>query len=229
MQREIFGPILPIVPYDTLGEVIDKINASPRPLALYPFSHDRSCIDQLLEKVMSGGVSINDALFHVGQHDLPFGGVGASGMGHYHGREGFETFSKMRPVFRQARWFPPRAASSALRQAGRSFAGFPVEVIRKVPVKMFPGATRVAGVRRIPEHARIVSWIVSQTCNHDRLPTLAADALKSQFGKTQPARLPASLMAKRSKECGSGRRLQKPKSLSSRICLLCQLETEAGS
>ncbi len=67
-------------------------------------SHDRSCVGKLLEKVMSGGVSINDALFHVGQHDLPFGGVGASGMGHYHGREGFETFSKMRPIFRQARW-----------------------------------------------------------------------------------------------------------------------------
>ena len=104
MQREIFGPILPVIPYDTLEEVMDRINAGPRPLALYPFSHDRSCVGKLLEKVMSGGVSINDALFHVGQHDLPFGGVGASGMGHYHGREGFETFSKMRPIFRQARW-----------------------------------------------------------------------------------------------------------------------------
>jgi coniferyl-aldehyde dehydrogenase len=58
----------------------------------------------LLDRVMSGGVSVNDALFHVGQHDLPFGGVGESGMGHYHGREGFETFSKMRPVFYQARF-----------------------------------------------------------------------------------------------------------------------------
>ena len=57
----------------------------------------------LLDRVMSGGVSVNDALFHVGQHDLPFGGVGASGMGHYHGREGFDTFSKLRPVFYQAR------------------------------------------------------------------------------------------------------------------------------
>lgn len=104
MQREIFGPILPIVAYDTLDTVIERINSSPRPLALYPFSYDNSRIDQLLDRVMSGGVSINDALLHVGQHDLPFGGIGESGMGHYHGREGFETFSKLRPVFRQARF-----------------------------------------------------------------------------------------------------------------------------
>ena len=104
MRREIFGPILPLRPYDRLEDVIDSINAGPRPLAIYPFTHDRSTLQLLLDRVMSGGVSINDALFHVGQHDLPFGGVGASGMGHYHGREGFETFSKLRPVFRQARW-----------------------------------------------------------------------------------------------------------------------------
>ncbi len=104
MQREIFGPILPIVAYDSLEEVIERINSGPRPLALYPFTHDRHHIDHLLERVMSGGVSINDALFHVGQHDLPFGGIGESGMGHYHGREGFETFSKLRPVFHQSRF-----------------------------------------------------------------------------------------------------------------------------
>jgi coniferyl-aldehyde dehydrogenase len=104
MKREIFGPILPIVAYDALDEVIDRINGGPRPLALYPFSHDRSRLDHLLDRVMSGGVSINDALLHVGQHDLPFGGIGESGMGHYHGYEGFLTFSKLRPVFRQARF-----------------------------------------------------------------------------------------------------------------------------
>ncbi|MCC6250134.1 MAG: coniferyl aldehyde dehydrogenase [Rubrivivax sp.] len=104
MQREIFGPLLPVLPYDTLDEVIARINAGPRPLALYPFSHDRQRQEQLVTRVMSGGVSINDALFHVAQHDLPFGGIGESGMGHYHGREGFETFSKLRPVFHQSRW-----------------------------------------------------------------------------------------------------------------------------
>ena len=103
MQREIFGPVLPIVAYDELAEAVAFINARPRPLAFYPFSHNRATIDHLLERVMSGGVCVNDALWHVGQHDLPFGGVGSSGMGHYHGREGFANFSKMRPVFYQAR------------------------------------------------------------------------------------------------------------------------------
>ena len=101
MQREIFGPILPIRVYDDRQEVADAINAGDRPLALYPFTHDRATRDFYISRVLSGGVSVNDALMHVGQHDLPFGGVGASGMGHYHGPEGFETFSKMRPVFQQ--------------------------------------------------------------------------------------------------------------------------------
>jgi len=104
MQREIFGPILPLRSYTSLDEVIDRINAGPRPLALYPFSHDRRQVQRLLERVISGGVTVNDALFHVGQHDLPFGGIGDSGMGHYHGHEGFVTFSKLRPVFYQARF-----------------------------------------------------------------------------------------------------------------------------
>ena len=104
MQREIFGPILPLVGYQSLDEVIGRVNAGPRPLAIYPFTLDRDKVQMLLERVMSGGVSVNDALFHVGQDDLPFGGVGASGMGHYHGREGFETFSKLRPVFYQSRF-----------------------------------------------------------------------------------------------------------------------------
>jgi coniferyl-aldehyde dehydrogenase len=104
MRREIFGPILPLVSYRTLDEVIQRINAGPRPLAIYPFSDRSDRLDLLIERVMSGGVTVNDALLHVGQDDLPFGGVGESGMGHYHGREGFNTFSKLRPVFRQARF-----------------------------------------------------------------------------------------------------------------------------
>jgi len=104
MQREIFGPILPLVAYRGLDEVIERINAGPRPLALYPFSNDTARIERLIERVMSGGVTVSDALMHVDQDDLPFGGVGESGMGHYHGLEGFNTFSKLRPVFHQARW-----------------------------------------------------------------------------------------------------------------------------
>jgi coniferyl-aldehyde dehydrogenase len=103
-QREIFGPILPIRGYQSLDEAVKAINAGPRPLALYPFSNNRATVERLLERVMSGGVSVNDGLLHVGQHDLPFGGVGDSGMGHYHGEEGFHTFSKLRPVFYQARF-----------------------------------------------------------------------------------------------------------------------------
>jgi coniferyl-aldehyde dehydrogenase len=122
-QREIFGPILPIRGYTRLEDVVDAVNAGPRPLAIYPFSHDGQTVQMLLDRVMSGGVSVNDALFHVGQHDLPFGGVGASGMGHYHGREGFDTFSKLRPVFYQARFLDDEVHDAALRQAGRPAAG----------------------------------------------------------------------------------------------------------
>ena len=103
MQREIFGPILPIKGFEDIDVVVQEINARPRPLAFYPFSNDADRVNDLLTRVMSGGVTVNDALFHVAQHDLPFGGVGASGMGHYHGHEGFVTFSKMRPIFYQTR------------------------------------------------------------------------------------------------------------------------------
>jgi len=105
LQREIFGPILPVITYDDLEEdVIDRINAGPRPLALYPFTNDREVQQTILMHTLSGGVSINDALFHVGQDELPFGGVGASGMGHYHGHDGFLTFSKLRPVYTRGRF-----------------------------------------------------------------------------------------------------------------------------
>ncbi len=100
--RETFGPILMVKTYQTPKQVVDYIVQRDRPLAFYPFSHNKKLVEFYISRVMSGGVSVNDALFHVGQHDLPFGGVGASGMGHYHGYEGFLTFSKMRPVFYQA-------------------------------------------------------------------------------------------------------------------------------
>ena len=71
-------------------------------MALHPFTNDGKLADMYIERIMSGGVTVNDALMHVAQHDIPFGGVGPSGMGHYHGYEGFVTFSKLRPVFYQA-------------------------------------------------------------------------------------------------------------------------------
>ncbi len=101
MRREIFGPILPIRVYDRPQEVVDLINAGDRPLAIYPFTHSAGTRDFFISRTMSGGVAVNEPMLHIAQHHLPFGGVGASGIGHYHGREGFDTFSKLRPVFRQ--------------------------------------------------------------------------------------------------------------------------------
>ena len=103
MQEEIFGPILPVIPYDDLDEVIAYINSKERPLALYLFSNNQAVQDKIIGNTMSGGVCLNDSMLHVGQHDLPFGGIGNSGMGHYHGEEGFIEFSKLRPIFKQAK------------------------------------------------------------------------------------------------------------------------------
>jgi coniferyl-aldehyde dehydrogenase len=101
LQREIFGPLLPIRTYRNREEVAEYVTARPRPLALYVYSNDEALQDWYITHVMSGGVTINDGLIHAGLHSLPFGGIGNSGMGHYHGIEGFTTFSKMRPVFYQ--------------------------------------------------------------------------------------------------------------------------------
>jgi coniferyl-aldehyde dehydrogenase len=103
MQDEIFGPLLPIKAYDDLDEVIDYINRNERPLALYLYSNDKAAQDKVIHNTLSGGVCLNDGMLHVAQHDMPFGGIGNSGMGHYHGEEGFNEFSKLRPVFKQAK------------------------------------------------------------------------------------------------------------------------------
>jgi acyl-CoA reductase-like NAD-dependent aldehyde dehydrogenase len=108
MQDEIFGPILPVVPYRTLDDAIDYINARPRPLALYFFG-DAAGRDRVLRETISGGVTVNNTLFHVGQEDLPFGGIGPSGMGDYHGFAGFRAFSKAKPVY-----YDRRLSGSAL-------------------------------------------------------------------------------------------------------------------
>ncbi|CAN0624096.1 putative coniferyl aldehyde dehydrogenase [Burkholderia multivorans] len=103
MQEEIFGPLLPLVPYETVDEAIAYVNARPRPLALYLFDEDAATIDRVMRETVSGGVSINETLMHIACGSLPFGGVGSSGMGAYHGYDGFVTFSKMKPVLTQAR------------------------------------------------------------------------------------------------------------------------------
>lgn len=104
MQEEIFGPLFPVMTYGDLDEVIAYINDRDRPLGLYIFTNDRAKRDKVLFSTVSGGVTVNHVVLHVAQHDLPFGGIGASGMGQYHAYEGFLEFSKLRPVFQAPRF-----------------------------------------------------------------------------------------------------------------------------
>ncbi|WP_281705001.1 coniferyl aldehyde dehydrogenase [Aeromonas taiwanensis] len=106
MQQEIFGPLLPIVPYDSLDEAIAYVAARPRPLALYLMSLDETLQRRLIRETHAGGMAINESLFQAAADDAPFGGIGPSGMGHYHGREGFLTFSKAKTVLRRGRFSP---------------------------------------------------------------------------------------------------------------------------
>ncbi len=108
MQEEIFGPILPVLTYRHMPEAVAYINARPRPLALYYFGAEDGDGRMLLERTISGNVGINHTLMHVAQDDLPFGGIGASGMGAYHGIEGFRAMSHARGVYVQGRWSLPR-------------------------------------------------------------------------------------------------------------------------
>ncbi len=103
MQEEIFGPLLPVKGYRTHDEAIAYILGRDRPLAFYPFDRERARLNRTLDTVVAGSVCVNDTLIQFGQHELPIGGVGASGMGHYHGHQGFLTFSKAMPVMHQAR------------------------------------------------------------------------------------------------------------------------------
>lgn len=100
-QREIFGPILSVRTYSEPNHIIEYTQSQPKPLALYIFSKNKELIKTYVSRIMSGGVTVNDIGLHAAQDELPFGGVGHSGMGHYHGVEGFQSFSKMRPVFYQ--------------------------------------------------------------------------------------------------------------------------------
>ena len=111
MQDEIFGPIFPIKSYRTLDEAIAYVNAHARPLALYPFGNDRATVEKILHNTLAGGVSVNDTLFHFAIANLPFGGIGASGMGAYHGRAGFDAMSKQLPIL----WQTGRSGGDLLR------------------------------------------------------------------------------------------------------------------
>lgn len=103
LTDEIFGPILPLVTYESLDEAIAYVNARPRPLALYVFGDSDKKINKVMNSTVSGGVSINDTIYHIAQANLPFGGVGDSGMGNYHGKYGFDTFTHEKAVFKQSK------------------------------------------------------------------------------------------------------------------------------
>jgi aldehyde dehydrogenase (NAD+) len=105
MQEEIFGPILPVISYRELDEPIAAINAGEKPLALYVFSNSQTTVERVVAETTSGGVSVNDVFMHMMSGEMPFGGVGESGYGAYHGRTGFETFSHAKAVFRRPGWF----------------------------------------------------------------------------------------------------------------------------
>ena len=104
MHEEIFGPVLPVVPYDSVDQAINYINARPRPLALYWFGQDNAVRDTVLARTVSGGVSINDTLMHIAHENLPFGGIGESGWGSYHGEAGFLRLTMQKPVLVQSKW-----------------------------------------------------------------------------------------------------------------------------
>ena len=126
MQEEIFGPILPIKSYRNLDEAIAFVNGRDRPLSLYPFSHDRDSVEKILHHTLAGGVTVNDTVLHFGINDLPFGGIGPSGMGAYHGRAGFDGFSKALPILWQSR----RAGSDLLKPPYSKVARFIDFIIR---------------------------------------------------------------------------------------------------
>lgn len=124
MQREIFGPILPILGYQSIEQVISSINKGDRPLALYLFSNNKDIQQKVIQQTRSGGVTINDVMLHVAQDDLPFGGSGHSGIGHYHGKEGFERLSKMRPVMYQASFSALKLLYSPYSSLGKRMINF---------------------------------------------------------------------------------------------------------
>jgi len=106
MREEIFGPILPVLEYDRLDDAMAFVRARERPLSMYAFGLSGGERRRVLQRTHAGGVALDDWGWHVFQHDLPFGGTGHSGMGTYHGEEGFRELSHGKAVFRRRRWFP---------------------------------------------------------------------------------------------------------------------------
>jgi aldehyde dehydrogenase (NAD+) len=130
MQEEIFGPILPVLEFDKLDDALARLRDQPTPLALYLFTQDRAIQEHVLETARSGGVCLNDTIVHILGKDLPFGGLGESGMGAYHGKASFDCFSHRRSVLRRSvrfdakfRYPPPRVSLNTLKRACRFLLG----------------------------------------------------------------------------------------------------------
>lgn len=132
MQEELFGPVLPIVGYNDIGEAIGIINLKPRPLAAYYFGDDNLNRKQFFERTHSGGAVINDVVLHVTVEDLPFGGIGESGMGAYHGRTGFQTFSHARSIVRAPRFSPNLIMAPPYHRLQKLFGWMLRREVRKV-------------------------------------------------------------------------------------------------
>src|SRR5207245_1460661 len=159
LREEIFGPLLPVKTYRDLDEVIAYVNARDRPLGFYIFTNDAAREEKLLYGTISGGVTINNCMLHVAQHDLPFGGVGSSGIGQYHGWEGFTEFSKMRPVFKT-----PRLSL-------RHFFYSPYK-----PEPVLPGQVD----RKISPLGKVPGW------NHERGPLSDSSIICAYLERTRP-------------------------------------------
>ena len=129
MQEEIFGPVLPVKEYDDFEETVNYVNSKDRPLGLYLFSKDKNKEKKVLDNTTSGGVTLNDVIWHIGQEELPFGGVGPSGTGSYHGYDGFKEFSHAKAVYKQfsadlmAQMMPP--------YKGKMFESLKNQVLKK--------------------------------------------------------------------------------------------------
>merc|ERR1712039_621222 len=148
MQEEIFGPILPITTYKSLDAIVERINAGEKPLALYIFGREADA-NEIIRRTSSGGVCVNDVVVHTTSPELPFGGIGASGMGAYHGKVGFDEFSHKRAVMYRATWIDPALRYPPYTETGtnilaRVMMGPLIPPAAKTTMKAIGGAAAAA-------------------------------------------------------------------------------------
>ena len=198
MREEIFGPVLPVIGYDSLGDALDWINSHPHPLALYVFTEDNREQSHVLDHTQSGGVTVNGTLLHIAQEGLPFGGVGASGWGAYHGKAGFERFTHQRAVFRTGFSTPP-TARAPVRQARPETIAIPdALIVRHGPCA--PNSSRNALRGSATALLGLPNTIVLRVPGH-RPPSSGVRGLLGLPGAARDTHAPASWSARRTKSC----------------------------